>query len=137
MSIIQRAKSDVQGPFSKASRHAAQRFSILKETNEILHGSIRRAKPFNSFAEGSTSQLPKLSLTEIEVSQLVKNETEMLQRSKAVQRHKSKAQIGKSPLFSTQSRDAWYRTKVGGSQDRRDEVPPCGWYNVNYTLLDR
>lgn len=80
---------------------------------------------------------PKPSLTEGEVLQLVKSESQQLQRYKEQLDQKDKVQGGKSSLFTSQSRDEWYSTKVRLMQANKDKIPPCGWYDVNYSLLDK
>jgi hypothetical protein len=134
---MRRSRSELPNHFSRAASSAAQHFSILKETGEILSGNLRKAKPYDILSRVRRIQRPKLSLTELEVLKLIKDETEHLLTLKEQQEKTKQLQASKSPLFSTQTREAYYRTKVRTTQANKDKIPPCGWYDVNYALLDR
>jgi hypothetical protein len=134
---MHRAKTDAPEHYSQAAKSALHRFNILKETDHILSGRLRKAQPFDGTNMVGVTQQPKATLTEGEVCELIRNESQKLLRQKELKQLNTQVQCAKSPLFASQSRDEWYRTKVSPRQANKDKIPPCGWYDVNYTLLDK
>jgi hypothetical protein len=134
---MHRAKTDAPEHFSRAANSALQRFNILKDTDNILSGRLRKIQPFDGANMVGVTQQPKATLTEGEVCELIRGESQKLLLQKEAQQLNKQVESAKSPLFASQSREEWYRTKVSTRQANKDNIPPCGWYDVNYALLDK
>jgi hypothetical protein len=117
--------------FSRAGKSCNERFSILKNTKEILRGVYKQPRRQELELPQQHSKPDVSSLADLISTESMHIETLKIQS----QRRKERESL--SFMFATQSRDDWYRTKVMTSQASKDKFPSVGWYDVNYSYVHR
>ena len=115
---------------SRAGKSSSQRFKILQDQLSILKHDV----PKLAVSPLLPLPGPKQATRREEVEKLIDKELEQLQ--------KSPRKVSKPPpshpsaAFKAQNRDDFYRTTVRDMQVSKDQVPPCGHYNVSYAQVD-
>lgn len=114
--------SKKESMFSRAGKASIDKFKIFHQRSEILSKEHKAIKPLRL-------ELFKKKLSVVEINVLAAHENEKILQDKS-EGAKKTPQL--TSAFAAQSREEFYE-----KTNKKPDIPPPGWYNLSYTLIDK